>query len=42
MLLTFDDGQDITYTEQLLDLLKKPEVKAIFFVVTKNVKKYPT
>lgn len=41
MLLTFDDGPDIAYTEQLLDLLKKHEVKAVFFVVTKNVKKYP-
>lgn len=42
MLLTFDDGPDIAYTEQLLDLLKKHEVKAVFFVVNKNVKKYPT
>lgn len=33
--LTFDDGPDIKYTEQLLDLLKKYNIKATFFVVGK-------
>ena len=36
--LTFDDGPDSEYTEQLLDLLKKYEVKASFFVVGSKVK----
>ena len=31
--LTFDDGPDHFYTPQLLDLLKKYQVKATFFVV---------
>ncbi|WFD09627.1 polysaccharide deacetylase family protein [Tepidibacter hydrothermalis] len=31
--LTFDDGPDARYTNRLLDLLKKYDVKASFFVV---------
>ena len=41
ILLTFDDGPDEIYTEKLLDLLNKHDIKAIFFVVAKNAKKYP-
>jgi peptidoglycan-N-acetylglucosamine deacetylase len=41
MAITFDDGPNPEYTEQLLDLLKKYEVKATFFVVGSKVKKYP-
>ncbi|AKS37187.1 polysaccharide deacetylase [Anoxybacillus gonensis] len=39
--LTFDDGPDPVYTPQLLDLLKKYNVKATFFVVGWKAKKYP-
>ncbi|MEE0725344.1 MAG: polysaccharide deacetylase family protein, partial [Clostridium saudiense] len=31
--LTFDDGPDENYTKQLLDLLKKYDIKATFFCV---------
>lgn len=31
--LTFDDGPDFSYTPELLDLLKKNEIKATFFMV---------
>ncbi|HJV16888.1 MAG TPA: polysaccharide deacetylase family protein [Bacillales bacterium] len=41
MALTFDDGPNPEYTGQLLDLLKKYNVKATFFVVGSKVKKYP-
>jgi peptidoglycan-N-acetylglucosamine deacetylase len=41
MALTFDDGPNPEYTGQLLDLLKKYDVKATFFVVGSKVKKYP-
>ena len=37
--LTFDDGPDPEYTPQLLDLLKKYDVKASFFIVGSKVKK---
>lgn len=37
--LTFDDGPDEKYTEKLLDLLKKYNVKATFFVVAKFAEK---
>ena len=33
--LTFDDGPDKKYTVELLDLLKKYNIKATFFVVAK-------
>ncbi|PYI51648.1 polysaccharide deacetylase family protein [Paenibacillus flagellatus] len=37
--LTFDDGPDKKYTPQILDILKKREVKATFFVVGLQVEK---
>ena len=39
--LTFDDGPGAAYTPKILDILKKYNVKATFFVVGKHVKKYP-
>lgn len=39
--LTFDDGPDHKYTPQILDMLKKSDVKATFFVVGDQVRKYP-
>ncbi len=39
--LTFDDGPDIRYTPEILDILKEKEVKATFFLVGTNVEKYP-
>lgn len=36
VMLTFDDGPDPDYTGQLLDLLKKEEVRAVFFTVTRE------
>lgn len=39
VMLTFDDGPDPDYTGRLLDLLKKEEVKASFFVVTREAEK---
>jgi len=39
--LTFDDGPDPIYTEQLLDLLKKYNAKATFFVVGVHAKLHP-
>ncbi|MNW35010.1 Peptidoglycan-N-acetylglucosamine deacetylase [compost metagenome] len=39
--LTFDDGPDPVYTSQLLDLLKRFDAKATFFVVGMNAEKYP-
>lgn len=39
--LTFDDGPDPVYTPQLLDLLKRYDAKATFFVVGSNAEKYP-
>ena len=41
IILTFDDGPQPVYTEKILDILKKENVKAIFFVVGENVLKYP-
>ncbi|RMA94985.1 polysaccharide deacetylase family protein [Priestia megaterium] len=38
---TFDDGPTPIYTPILLDLLKKNEVKATFFVVGTKAEKYP-
>lgn len=34
--LTFDDGPQSGFTEQILDILKKENVKATFFVIGKN------
>lgn len=39
--LTFDDGPHPEYTEKILDILKKYEIKATFFVVGENAEKYP-
>ncbi|MDN4067191.1 polysaccharide deacetylase family protein [Paenibacillus vini] len=39
--LTFDDGPDPVYTPKLLDLLKRYEAKATFFVVGSNAEKHP-
>jgi peptidoglycan/xylan/chitin deacetylase (PgdA/CDA1 family) len=39
--LTFDDGPS-AYTHKLLDTLKKERVKATFFLVGKQVEKYPS
>ncbi|MET3508500.1 polysaccharide deacetylase family protein [Halalkalibacter oceani] len=39
--LTFDDGPDRLYTNQILDILKENNAKATFFVVGKRVKENP-
>ncbi|PIC83996.1 polysaccharide deacetylase family protein [Sporosarcina sp. P1] len=39
--LTFDDGPHPVYTMQLLDLLKRYQIKATFFVLGQNVRQYP-
>ncbi|WP_019121705.1 polysaccharide deacetylase family protein [Brevibacillus massiliensis] len=39
--LTFDDGPSPEYTPRMLDLLKKYDAKATFFVVGSRVNKYP-
>lgn len=36
--LTFDDGPDEVFTPQVLDILKKNDVKATFFLVGENLK----
>ncbi len=41
-LLTFDDGPHSVYTPLTLDLLKKHDIKAVFFCIGRNVDKYPT
>ncbi len=33
VILTFDDGPDPTYTPQILDILKREKVPAVFFVI---------
>lgn len=38
--LTFDDGPNPIYTLQILDLLKKYEIKATFFVIAKKAKEH--
>ena len=38
---TFDDGPDPRYTPQLLDVLKKNDVKATFFVLGEKAKNNP-
>jgi len=40
--LTFDDGPDAKYTQDILDLLKENQAKATFFVTGKQVKKIQT
>ncbi len=39
--LTFDDGPNPPYTEELLDILAKHDVKATFFMPAKNVERFP-
>lgn len=39
--LTFDDGPDPDFTPQILDTLKEKNVLATFFLIGKNVEKYP-
>lgn len=39
--LTFDDGPSPIYTPQILAILKKYNIKATFFMVGSNAKKYP-
>src|SRR5262249_55671830 len=39
--LTFDDGPHPEHTPRLLDLLKKHEIKATFFVVGRQAERYP-
>jgi len=40
--LTFDDGPHPLYTERILNVLERYDVKATFFVVGKNAELYPT
>lgn len=39
--ITFDDGPDPKHTPEILDVLKQKKVKGTFFVIGKNVEKYP-
>ena len=39
--LTFDDGPHPRYTERILDILDKYNVKATFFVIGVNIENYP-
>ncbi|MCF6092998.1 polysaccharide deacetylase family protein [Microaerobacter geothermalis] len=39
--LTFDDGPDLQFTPQILDVLKKHNVKATFFIVGNRAKAHP-
>ena len=39
--LTFDDGPHRTNTPRLLDMLKERNIKATFFVVATNARRYP-
>ncbi|MFF2157088.1 polysaccharide deacetylase family protein [Paenibacillus chitinolyticus] len=39
--LTFDDGPDLNYTPQVLDILKKHQVKATFFVIGSRAQTHP-
>ncbi len=39
--LTFDDGPNPPYTEELLTILKRHGVKASFFLPAKNIEKFP-
>ena len=40
--LTFDDGPDSIYTQQVLDVLKSKKVKATFFLIGSAVESYGT
>jgi peptidoglycan/xylan/chitin deacetylase (PgdA/CDA1 family) len=39
--LTYDDGPNPPYTNQLLDLLERNQIKATFFVIGKIIEKHP-
>ncbi|MEC8691449.1 MAG: polysaccharide deacetylase family protein, partial [Verrucomicrobiota bacterium] len=39
--MTFDDGPHPVYTPRLLDILKARNIKATFFVVGTNTRRYP-
>ena len=39
--LTFDDGPDPRWTPQILDVLKREQVPATFFIIGKNGQAYP-
>lgn len=39
--LTFDDGPDPLYTPRILDVLRQHHIKATFFLVGRQVEKYP-
>lgn len=39
--LTFDDGPNSRYTLKILDILKKHNIKACFFLLGENVEYYP-
>lgn len=41
MYLTFDDGPSAANTDAVLDILKERGIKATFFVVGENVRRYP-
>lgn len=41
LVLTFDDGPDNVWTPQILDVLKKNNVPAVFFLVGDQAQKYP-
>ncbi len=39
--LTYDDGPNPPYTNQLLDLFEQNRIKATFFVIGKNIENHP-
>ncbi|OXM84409.1 polysaccharide deacetylase [Paenibacillus rigui] len=39
--LTFDDGPDAKYTQQIIDILRKENVKATFFVTGEHAEAHP-
>lgn len=39
--LTFDDGPDVYYTSQILDILKQNKVKATFFIIGTRAQTHP-
>ncbi|MEK6818524.1 MAG: glycosyltransferase, partial [Nanoarchaeota archaeon] len=41
IIFTFDDGPDAHFTPQILDILKRENIKAVFFVIGENLLKNP-
>ena len=39
--LTFDDGPHPRYTERILEILERYDIKATFFVIGVNIQNYP-